>query len=87
MKKGFTLIELMIIISIIGIVAAVSIPMCQDIKNRDVPITLKNCIEILEINSNENYVSYKTSKGHIRTIDKAIYSYTKFQCGTSTEEF
>ncbi len=45
MKKGFTMIELMIVISIIGIMSAIAIPMYADYTKRskvaEVPLTLK----------------------------------------------
>ena len=84
MKKGFTLIELMIVIAIIGILAAVAIPMYSDYTKKsrtsEVPGTLKQLAEM--------QVVYNQNPNGGATTDKP-YAKALMTIGfkTSTEKF
>lgn len=90
MKRGFTLVELMIVVSILGILAAISFPSFQDYQQQarqaaaqSALRTMRSQIEMYKLNHNGKAPGYGGPTG-TTLVSASTLSFTYQFIGTST---
>jgi len=82
-QKGFTLIELMIVVAIVGILAAVALPAYQDYTSRAKVVEPVSLLSGLKIDVSD----YFTDKGTLPTLDElTAYAGPKVVSGKFTSD-
>ena len=77
-ERGFTLIELIIVIVIIGILAAVAIPKYQDITNQAKVAVLQGLAGSLSSASTTNYALKMSGNGNAKAVTDCSITLTDF---------
>jgi len=74
-KEGFTLIELMIVIAIIGILAAIAIPQFSAYRTRSYNSAAQSDLRNMATAQEAYYVDYSTYTGNETTLASGTYGY------------
>lgn len=72
MKKGFTLIEMLIVVLIIGILAAIALPQYQVARDKAKFATIKDAARVLKEANERYYLMYQKYTGEIDDLDVSL---------------